>query len=70
MNKMFGLNGILGLLLLVAVLLIVVFGLGVQAWKTQKAQATQGYTLDYQSIRANDSQNNHYYKSQNQGVSR
>lgn len=62
MDRMFGLNGVVGLLLLVVVLLSVVFGLGMQAWKTQKVQATQGYTLDYQSIQANDSQNNQYYK--------
>lgn len=64
MDKIFGLNGILGLLLLVVVLLGVVFGLGVQAWKTQKNESTQGYTLDYQAIQPNDSQNQNFYKIQ------
>ncbi|WP_027327188.1 DUF4006 family protein [Helicobacter pametensis] len=62
MNKLFGLNGILGLLILVAVLLSVVFGLGMQAWKTQKIQATNAYSLDHQSIQAIDSKNSQYYK--------
>lgn len=57
-----GLNGIFGFLLLVVVLLAVVFGLGMQAWKTQRAQVQNSYTLDYQEIRANDAQNIKYYK--------
>lgn len=60
-----GLNGIFGFLLLVVVLLCVVFGLGMQAWKTQRAQVTQAYTLDYQKIQANDSQNIKHYKMGN-----
>lgn len=57
-----GLNGIFGFFLLVVVLLAVVFGLGMQAWKTQKVQVQKSYTLDYQKIQANDSQNIRYYK--------
>lgn len=60
-----GLNGIFGFLLLVVVLLAVVFGLGMQAWKTQRAQVQNSYTLDYQKIQANDSQNIKYYKINN-----
>lgn len=62
MNKLFGLNGIVGLLLLVVVLLSVVTGLGIQAWKTQKAQATNAYIIDAKEIKANSSQNAQYYQ--------
>lgn len=62
MNRLFGLNGIVGLLLLVVVLLSVVAGLGIQAWKTQKAQATNAYTLQSQEIKASSSENSQYYK--------
>lgn len=62
MNRLFGLNGIAGLLLLVVVLLGVVVGLGVQAWKTQKTQATNAYVLESQNIKANSSENSQYYK--------
>ncbi len=64
MDRLFGLNGILGLLLLVAVLLGVVAGLGIQAWKTQKSQATQAYSLDYQAIEANNPNKIQHYKIQ------
>ncbi|RDU71779.1 DUF4006 family protein [Helicobacter brantae] len=62
MNRLFGLNGIAGLLLLVVVLLSVVTGLGIQAWKTQKAQATNAYVLESAEIKANNSANSQYYK--------
>ena len=62
MNRLFGLNGIVGLLLLVVVLLSVVTGLGIQAWKTQKAQATNAYTIKDNEIKANNSQNAQYYQ--------
>lgn len=62
MNRLFGLNGIVGLLLLVVVLLSVVTGLGIQAWKTQKAQATNVYTIKDKEIKANNSQNAQYYQ--------
>lgn len=62
MNRLFGLNGIVGLLLLVVVLLSVVTGLGIQAWKTQKAQATNAYTLEGSQIKADSSANSQYYK--------
>lgn len=62
MNRLFGLNGIAGLLLLVVVLLSVVTGLGIQAWKTQKAQATNAYVLESAEIKANTSANSQYYK--------
>lgn len=62
MHKIFDINGIFGFFLLVVVLLAVVFGLGVQAWKTQKMQATQGYTLDEQAIEVKSSKNIQYYK--------
>lgn len=66
MNKLLNaLNGIFGFFFLVIVLLCVVFWLGRQAWKTQRAQVSQPYTLDYQSIRANDSQNIKHYKLNN-----
>lgn len=57
-----GLNGIFGFLLLLVVLLCVVFGLGMQAWKTQRAQVQNSYTLDYQKIQAIDSENIKHYK--------
>lgn len=62
MNRLFGLNGIVGLLLLVVVLLSVVTGLGIQAWKTQKAQATNAYTIKDKEIKVNNSQNAQYYQ--------
>lgn len=62
MNKMFGLNGIAGLLLLVAVLLSVVASLGIQAWKTQKSQATNAYVINTKEIKPNSSQNAQYYQ--------
>lgn len=62
MNRLFGLNGIVGLLLLVVVLLSVVTGLGIQAWKTQKAQATNAYMLESSQIKADSSANSQYYK--------
>lgn len=62
MNRMFGLNGIFGLLLLVIVLLSVVAGLGIQAWKTQKAQATNAYVIEAKEVKANSSQNAQYYR--------
>lgn len=62
MNRLFGLNGIAGLLLLAVVLLSVVTGLGIQAWKTQKAQATNAYVLESAEIKANTSANSQYYK--------
>lgn len=62
MNRLFGLNGIVGLLLLVVVLLSVVTGLGIQAWKTQRAQATNAYTLENSQIKADSSANAQYYK--------
>ncbi|MCE3047061.1 DUF4006 family protein [Helicobacter kayseriensis] len=61
---MFGLNGILGLLLLVLVLLGVVFGLGSQALKTQRSQATQFYTLDFQAIQPKNPDNKQFYQLQ------
>lgn len=62
MNRLFGLNGIVGLLLLVVVLLSVVTTLGIQAWKTQKIQASNAYVLESQDIKANSSTNSQYYK--------
>lgn len=62
MNRLFGLNGIVGLLLLVVVLLSVVTGLGIQAWKTQKAQATNAYMIQEKEVKANSSENSQYYK--------
>lgn len=62
MNRMFGLNGIVGLLLLVVVLLSVVAGLGIQAWKTQKIQATNAYAIQEKSIKTSSPENAQYYK--------
>lgn len=57
-----GLNGMFGFFFLLIVLLAIVFGLGMQAWKTQRTQVQNSYTLDYQKIQANDSQNIKHYK--------
>lgn len=62
MNRLFGLNGIVGLLLLVVVLLSVVATLGIQAWKTQKIQANNAYVIESQDIKAKSSTNSQYYK--------
>lgn len=58
---MSGLNGIFGFLLMVIALVSLASWLGFQAWKTQRAQVTQSYKLDYQAIRAKDPQNIKHY---------
>ncbi|GAA7258882.1 DUF4006 domain-containing protein [Helicobacter cholecystus] len=62
MNKMFGLNGIAGLLLLIIVLLSVAIGLGIQAWRTQKAQASNAYIIQTKEVKVNSAQNSQYYE--------
>ncbi len=46
MNGMFGVNGLLGLLVAVVLLLTVVFIFGVNAVSTQKREATNYYKIE------------------------
>ncbi|BDQ29356.1 hypothetical protein NHP190002_00510 [Helicobacter ailurogastricus] len=50
MNGLFGLNGILGNLLVVVILLILVAFLGLKAVHIQQEEATHYYKLDTQSL--------------------
>ncbi|TSA86534.1 DUF4006 family protein [Helicobacter mehlei] len=50
MNGLFGLNGILGCLIVVAILLLVVVLFGTQAVKIQQREATHYYQLDTKNI--------------------
>jgi hypothetical protein len=43
---MFGIQGILGYLILVVVLVSVLVGLGTEAWKVQREQAANYYTVE------------------------
>ncbi|ANV98104.1 hypothetical protein BBW65_04495 [Helicobacter enhydrae] len=63
MNRMFGINGILGMLILVVVLLSVVAFLGFRAWETQVAQVNNPYRLETPNqIQTESTQNAQYYQ--------
>lgn len=62
MNGLFGVNGLLGYVVAVVLLLAIVFGLGYAAVSTQASVATNYYTLDAQSLKMNSSANAALYK--------
>ncbi|MCE3039691.1 DUF4006 family protein [Helicobacter anatolicus] len=62
MNKLFGINGILGLLIAVVLLLIVVFLLGYQGIMIQKEQASNYYTIDRSAVEMKSIDNIQHYK--------
>ncbi|MCE3037374.1 DUF4006 family protein [Helicobacter sp. faydin-H20] len=62
MNKLFGINGILGLLIAVVLLLVVVFLLGYQGIMIQKEQASNYYTIDRSAVEMKSVDNIQYYK--------
>ncbi|CBG40392.1 DUF4006 family protein [Helicobacter mustelae] len=62
MGKLFGINGILGLFVIVAVLLGLVFFLGYKSIKTQQDQATNSYTIETDLVKMESKNNAEYYK--------
>lgn len=62
MNKLFGINGILGLLIAVVLLLVVVFLLGYQGIVIQKEQASNYYTIDRSAVEMKSIDNIQHYK--------
>ncbi|MCE3038812.1 DUF4006 family protein [Helicobacter anatolicus] len=62
MNKLFGINGILGLLIAVVLLLVVVFLLGYQGIMIQKEQASNYYTIDRSAVEMKSIDNIQHYK--------
>lgn len=63
MNKLFGLNGITGLLLAVVLLLVIVFALGYKSILVQQDQATNFYTIDRNAVQMNSADNAQHYKT-------
>ncbi|WP_163499220.1 DUF4006 family protein [Helicobacter suis] len=62
MNGLFGLNGILGCLLVVVALLALVVFLGLKAVSIQQQEATNYYKLDTKNIQMFVN-NQHFYQS-------
>ena len=60
--KMFGLNGLFGLLIAVVLVVALAIILGFYGVKAQQQEATHFYTLDKNAIKMIDTNNASYYK--------
>lgn len=62
MSKLFGINGLGGLLIAVVLILSLVTILGYKGVLVQQAESTNFYQLDKNAIEMNSSQNAQHYK--------
>lgn len=62
MSKLFGINGLGGLLIAVVLILSLVAILGYKGILVQQAESTNFYQLDKNAIEMNSSQNAQHYK--------
>lgn len=62
MSKLFGINGLGGLLIAVVLILSLVAILGYKGVLVQQAESTNFYQLDKNAIEMNSSQNAQHYK--------
>ena len=62
MMKMFGLNGLLGLLIAVVLVLVLAFLLGKKGVETQAGESTNYYSIDKNAIKMKSVENASSYK--------
>lgn len=62
MNKLFGLNGLLGFLIAVVLVVGLAIGLGYVSVLVQQKESTNYYNIDRSAIEMKDTQNTQYYK--------
>lgn len=62
MNKLFGLNGLLGFLIAVVLVVGLAIGLGYVSVLVQQKESTNYYNIDRSAIEMKDTQNTQHYK--------